>query len=116
MLTYQICRDALVWWGCSNYYLILRTVLLTLRYGKQDDMSNFNFNEADIKYMSDAFGDSILKRISLATRLAGLSAEEVVSYFKAEEVVPHFRVENIWASLSPEEKQKLMELALADEE
>lgn len=73
-----------------------------------------NLNTAELERMGRALGDSVVKRASLATRLDGLSAEDRLSGLSAEEVVPHLKVEDIWASLSPEERQKLMELGRAN--
>ena len=100
-----------------------------------------NLNTAELEYMGRTLADSVVKRVSPATRLAGLSAGEVVPYFKAEEVVPYLKVEDrlsglsakdrlsglsaeemvpylkledIWATLPEERRQKLMELDRAN--
>ncbi len=77
-----------------------------------EDMSNLN--TAELEYMGRILGDSFVKRVSPAARLAGLSAEDRLSGLSADEVMPHFKAEDIWASISPEERQKLMELGRAN--
>ena len=73
-----------------------------------------NLNTAELEHMGRVLGDSVVKRASPATRLAGLSAKDRLSGLSVEEVMPHFKLEDIWAGLSPEKRQKLMELGRAN--
>lgn len=88
--------------------------LLAIHHKRITGEDMINLNTAELEHMGRVLGTGFLKRFSPADRLSGLSAEEVVPYFKAEEVVPYFKLEDIWASLSAEERQKLMELGRAN--
>ena len=78
-----------------------------------------NLNTAELEYMGRILGDSVVKRVGPASRLAGLSTEDRLSGLSvkdrlsglsAEEMVPYLKLEDIWATLPEERRQKLMEL------
>lgn len=88
--------------GWVNEALYWRLLAIHHKRITGEDMSNLN--TAELEYMGRTLADSVVKRVSPASRLAGLSAGEVVPHFKAEEVVPYLKVEDRLSGLSAKDR------------